>query len=83
MAYTLKQIETTFNGIIEDIEQGYSLRTVLKNGDNPSSRTFYKWLDKDKDKVKQYIRACEARADEIIEDKQDIADKQEGDVYKD
>lgn len=79
MAYTPKQIETTFNDILQDIEHGYSLRTVLKNGDNPSSRTFYKWLEADEEKVKQYVRACEARADEIFEDILDIADDSSGD----
>lgn len=83
MAYTPEEIETTFNDILQDIEAGYSLRTVLKNGDNPSSRTFYKWLDEDENKVKQYVRACEDRADEIFEDILDIADNQEKDVYKD
>jgi hypothetical protein len=74
MAYSEKQIEETFNSIIEDIEHGYSLRTVLKNGDNPSSRTFYKWLDEDEHKVKQYVRACEARADIIFEEILEISD---------
>lgn len=79
MAYTKKQIENIFNSIIENIEQGDSLRTVLKKGNNPSSRTFYKWLDSDEDKVKQYARACEVRAEDIFEDILSIADDQTGD----
>ena len=65
------------------IEKGMSLRESLRIGDKCSSRTFYKWLDEDEGKVKQYVRACEARADEIFEDILDIADNQEDDVYKD
>ena len=80
MAYSKKEIEKVFDSIIEDIEHGYPLRTVLKNGDNPSSRTFYKWLDEDEEKVKRYACACEARAEQIFEDILDIADDQSGDV---
>jgi len=74
MAYKQSEIETVFNSIIEDIEHGYALRTVLKNGDKPSSRTFYKWLESDEDKVKRYARACEERAANIFEDILKIAD---------
>lgn len=79
MAYSNKEIENIFDSIIEDIEHGYSLRTVLKNGSNPSSRTFYKWLDEDENKVKQYARACDIRAEDIFEDILDIADDKTGD----
>ena len=80
MAYSKKEIETTFKNIIEDIEHGYALRTVLKNGDNPSSQTFYKWIDGDEDKSKRYARACEVRAAAIFEDILEIADDKSGDV---
>ena len=83
MAYSKEQIETTFNSICEDIEQGYSLRTVLKNGDNPSSQTFYKWLDSDETKSKRYARACEKRAESIFEDVLEIADESKGDTITD
>ena len=83
MAYSKEQIETTFNSICEDIEQGYSLRTVLKNGDNPSSQTFYKWLDSDETKSKRYARACEKRAESIFEDVLEIADESNGDTITD
>ena len=77
MAYSEKQIEERFYSIIKDIEHGYALRTVLKKENNPSSRTFYKWLDEDANKVKQYVRACEARAEQIFEDILNIADTTE------
>lgn len=78
--YSDKEIDKVFKSILEDIEHGYSLRTVLKNGDNPSSRTFYKWLDANEEKVKQYARACEVRAENIFEDILDIADDRSGDT---
>jgi len=81
--YSQKEKEKVFNSIIEDIEHGYSLRQVLRNGNNPSSRTFFKWLDEDELKVKQYARACDIRADSIFEDLIDIADDQENDTYLD
>ncbi len=81
--YSEKQIEETFNSIIEDIEAGYALRNVLKGSDKPSSQTFYNWLEDDKEKSKRYTHACEVRAGVIFEDILDIADDQESDVYED
>lgn len=78
MAYTPEQIEEKFDIIIEDIsENGLSLRRAL---DGMSSRTFFEWLDEDKEKQKRYARACEARADRIFEEIIEIADKQDKDV---
>ena len=79
MEYTPKQIEKTFNAILEDIESGMSLRASLRIGDKTSSRTFYKWLDADESKVKQYTRATTERAEVIFEEILQIADTpQEG-----
>ena len=83
MAYKQSEIETVFNSIIEDIEHGYALRTVLKNGNNPSSQTFYKWLESDETKSKRYARACEERASNIFEDILNIADDSAGDTKVD
>jgi hypothetical protein len=80
MAYTKIQIEDIFKEIIERVEIGEPIRTVLKDDDMPSSRTFYKWLDEDEEKVKQYARACEVRADVIFEEILTIADKQGEDI---
>lgn len=74
MAYSKKEIEDIFNSICKRIEEGESLRAVLKDEEMPSSRTFYKWLDEDELKVKQYARACEKRSDVIFEDLINIAD---------
>ncbi len=82
MAYSKKQIEETFKKICKEISKGKALRNVLKESDMPSSQTFYIWLDADEDKSKQYVRACNSRADQIFEDILDISDDQEGDVYE-
>ena len=84
MAYSKEQIEKTFTEICRQIaEEGLSLRAVLRSEDMPNSETFYKWLDADEKKSKQYTRATTSRAEEIFEDILVIADDQENDVYKD
>lgn len=49
----------------------------------PSSKTFYEWIDEDKEKVKQYARACQDRQDLLFDEILEIADENEADVYKD
>lgn len=75
--YSKKEIEKVFDNILEDIEQGKSLRQVLRNENKPSSRTFFKWLDNDENKVKRYARACSLRADSMFDDMIDISDTTE------
>ena len=62
MAYTAKQIEDTFDIILERVENGEPTRRILKNI-SMSTKTFYKWLDEDELKGKRYARACELRAE--------------------
>ena len=74
MAYSEEDIDKVFDEVCEYIEQGKSLRSILRASDMPSSRTFYKWLEEDESKVKQYARATEIRAENIFEDIFEIAD---------
>ena len=74
MVYSKEEKDNLFNEICEYIEQGKSLRSILKSFDMPSSRTFYTWLDENEEKVKQYARATEIRAENIFEDMLEIAD---------
>lgn len=74
MAYSEEDIERIFSEVLEYIEEGKSLRSILLSNDMPSSRTFYSWLDEDKEKVKRYARATEIRAESIFEDMLEIAD---------
>jgi hypothetical protein len=60
MAY---DIEKTFSSILLCIEEGTSLRSILKREGMPDSTTFYKWIDKDEEKAVHYARACESRSD--------------------
>jgi hypothetical protein len=77
MNYTEEQIKEVFNSIIERIEKGEAVRTILLGKEMPSSRTFFKWLDNDKDMVKQYARATEYRAEHLFEEIIEIADNPE------
>ena len=74
MAYSKKQIDPIFDKICDRIELGESLRSVLRSKDMPSSKTFYQWIDNDDEKVKQYARATELRADDIFDAMFEIAD---------
>ena len=74
MAYDKKQVEKIFDDICLRIENGESLRSVLRSEDMPSSRTFFKWLANDDIKVKQYATSTSVRADEMFEEMIDIAD---------
>lgn len=76
MAYSEDEIETKFRLILEDLEDGKSLRQSLKQQEL-SSRTFFKWIDNDDEKVKQYARATELRADVIFEEILEISDTTE------
>ena len=83
MAYSEKEIEDKFDEIINLIcVDGMSLRDSLRQGNMPSSQTFYKWLEDDELKSKRYARACSDRADIIFEQILEIADDQELDVYE-
>lgn len=83
MAYSKEEREEQFKEIFKRVSNGEALRNVLKDKKLIDISTFYVWLEEDKDKSKQYARACDERADNIFEDMIDIADDQEGDVYKD
>jgi len=79
MAYSDKEIETTFKTILSEIERGKALRNILKSDGMPSSSTFYIWLE-DENKSKQYARATELRAENIFEDILNIADNNTADI---
>jgi len=81
MAYSEKEKEKLFDNICQEIENGRSLRSILRREDMPSSRTISKWLKEDDEKVKQYAYAMEQRAEMIFEDILLIADDNSNDTY--
>ena len=92
MSYTPEQREELFTNIFSSIENGSSLRKALTEV-KISSSTFYEWLEEQdehgnqtqwsKDKSKQYARACEERAEALLDEIIDIVDSSEGDLYVD
>ena len=68
MAYSQEEIDSIFNIICDRIIEGESVKTILRDEDMPSSKTFWKWLNEDKEKVNQYARAKELYAESVFED---------------
>lgn len=68
-----------FNAVIQDIEEGMSLRKSCKRN-SISSRTFYEWIDEDEELKKRYVRACEDRAEAIMDEAYEIADDNRNDT---
>ena len=83
MAYTEENKEKIFSLICDELEKGYSLRLILRREDMPSSRTFFKWIDDDNEKVKQYERSLELRSEMLFDEIIEIADKQGEDIGED
>ena len=81
MAYSQKDIDKIFDYVCLEIEKGRALRNVLKDGNMPSTSTFYQWLENNIDKAKQYARATEVRADIIFDDILSIADENTNDTF--
>ncbi len=81
MAYTEKQKEELFDSIFKSIESGLSLRKALLKVNLPAV-TFYEWIDKDELKAKQYARACEERAESLVDEMIDIADDSSNDIIE-
>ena len=83
MAYSEKEVTEVFNTICDELEKGFSLRSILRRENMPSSRTFFKWIDEDTNKVKQYERSVELRSELLFDEIIEIADKQGEDVGED
>ena len=73
MAYSVEDKEKIFSSIFETIENGKSLRFALSKIPL-SSKTFYEWIELDEEKVKQYARVTELRAEALLDEMFDIVD---------
>jgi hypothetical protein len=80
--YSETQKNDIVNAICEAIEGGKSLRQSIKDS-KIGFETFYIWIDLDKDKAKQYTRACEIRAEKIADEILEICDSTEDDIITD
>ena len=83
MAYSQEEIDSIFNIICDRIIEGESVKTILRDENMPSSKTFWKWLNEDKEKVNQYARAKELYAESVFEDIMLISDGTGDDILID
>lgn len=60
MAYDKEKI---FPLILSEIEEGNSLRSILKRDGMPNRNTFFTWLDESKEKSNQYARSVDFRTE--------------------
>lgn len=68
MAYDKDKI---FPLILSEIEEGASLRSILRREGMPNRNTFFEWVDNDKEKANQYARAMDERAESKFESIED------------
>lgn len=69
--------------ICERIADGESLRSILRDDNQPASSTVFKWLTENKSFSEQYTRAREAQADVLFDEILNIADDGKNDTYTD
>jgi hypothetical protein len=55
--------DIVFKSILSEIEEGASLRSILRREEMPNMNTFLEWVDKDKIKANQYARAIDLRTE--------------------
>lgn len=82
MAYSKEQRTEIVNTICKlMVEEGMSLRSILLEPDMPDRVTFFKWIDEDENKLNQYVRAMEGRADYYADEILELSDTQNVDAY--
>lgn len=83
--WTPEKKQAAIQDILEHIESGKSVRSILDNADRdilPSNRLFLEWVEQDEELRKQYARAMESREDLIFDEILNIADAQENDIVE-
>lgn len=76
-------MDDVFFDIIEQIEAGNSVKSILDKEGYPSRTTFYSWLNKSPERIELYKAATEIRADGIFDDMLVIADDRTNDRFLD
>lgn len=82
MAYSLEERTSIINEICLKIINGATLRKSLDES-SIAYDTFFRWIDDDEAKSKQYTRATELRAEAMAEELLGISDSYENDVQVD
>jgi hypothetical protein len=73
MAYSPKQRKEIVDSICQKISNGSTLRKALDES-TLAYDTFFRWIDEDEKKSKQYTRATELRAEAMAEELLSISD---------
>jgi hypothetical protein len=81
-SYTEEQRIKIIDDICDKISEGRSLRDVLRDDNMPDRTSFFNWIKDNKERINQYARACEARADYIFDEMFEIADNASNDFTK-
>lgn len=81
--YSNEEKEDRFEKVMQRLEKGEALRTVLRGKDAPLSTTIFYEMLADANKNERYARASEVRATELFEDIIEIADCEDNDIYID
>ena len=71
--YSEEQKKEIIERIFSNIEDGISTRKSIVNN-NISSSTFFRWIDDNEELSKQYARACELRAEFLLDEIMEIVD---------
>ena len=79
MAYSQKERTEIINQICGKISNGSTLRKALDES-SLAYETFFRWIDEDEAKSKQYTRATELRAEAMAEELLSISDAVGNDV---
>ena len=82
MAYTEKQKSNIVDVVCAQVILGKTLRAAFES-QGISSITFYKWLEQDEEKAKQYARARDIEADLMADEIKNIADSTKDDIVID
>ncbi|NRA92146.1 MAG: GIY-YIG nuclease family protein [Psychroserpens sp.] len=61
MAYSDTEKTDLINEICNRVSNGEALRTILKEDSMPKSETFYRWIDEDENKSKQYEKSRKSK----------------------
>lgn len=72
--YSPEQKENIITSICERITNGESLRNVVQDKGMIPAKTFFQWIDNNDIFGKQYVRACEMRAEILFDEILEIAD---------
>ena len=80
--YTQEEKDERFEEVCRRIEQGESLRRILRSDHAPLSQTVFYELLQDREKNVRYARAREIYADSVFEEMLDIADCEDLDIIE-